>query len=341
MRTSFHPRLINDPFSDPGLFVPLLYRKRAILFDLGDLHALAPRDLLKVSHVFVTHTHMDHFTGFDALLRASLGRDKAIHLFGPPEFLRRVEGKLGGYTWNLVEEYEHNLALRVTEVGPETMKTRTYRCKDRFAAAEAEEEAPFTRILLNEPSLRLEAALLDHRIPCLGFSLVESFSINIDREKLRERDLPVGPWLTRFKKALYDQTDPKEVFTVTWEQKGSAVKEKRFVLGELANEIARISPGQKIAYLSDMAGSRENLEMAEGLIRHADSLYIEAPFLERDREIARKKYHLTARQAGELAGKAGVKRLILFHFSPRYSGEAEEIQEEAMEAFNKSVINEQ
>ena len=118
MKTSFHARLINDPFSDPGLFVPFLYEKRAMMFDLGDVGCLASRDLLKLTHVFVTHTHIDHFIGFDALLRILLGRDKTLHLFGPPKFIRQVEGKLAGYTWNLVEEYTNHFALKVYEVHP-------------------------------------------------------------------------------------------------------------------------------------------------------------------------------------------------------------------------------
>jgi len=83
MRSSFYPRLINDPFSDPGLFIPVVFERRALIFDLGELSNLSARDLLKVSHVFVTHTHMDHFIGFDTLLRLLLGRDKEIHMFGP------------------------------------------------------------------------------------------------------------------------------------------------------------------------------------------------------------------------------------------------------------------
>ena len=63
MRPSFLPRLVNGPFGDPGLFVPLTFQKRALLFDLGDLSRLSPGDLLKTSHVFVSHTHMDHFAG--------------------------------------------------------------------------------------------------------------------------------------------------------------------------------------------------------------------------------------------------------------------------------------
>ena len=88
MRPTFSPRLINNPFDDPGLYIPFLYRNRAMLFDLGDLSGLTSRDLLKVSHVFVTHTHMDHFIGFDTLLRRLMGRAKTLHLYGPHGFLQ-------------------------------------------------------------------------------------------------------------------------------------------------------------------------------------------------------------------------------------------------------------
>ena len=98
MRPSFLPRLVNRPFDDPGLFIPFLFEKRAILFDLGDIYSLSAKEILKTSHVFITHTHMDHFFGFDRLLRLFLGRDQHLFLYGPEGFLKNVEGKLAAYS---------------------------------------------------------------------------------------------------------------------------------------------------------------------------------------------------------------------------------------------------
>jgi len=176
--------------------------------------------------------------------------------------------------------------------------------------------------------------LLDHRVPCLGLSLVEHFYVNIDKEGLKALRLPVGPWLTRFKKALYNRQDPDSPFTVTWEREGKVTREKDFVLGDLVDKIARISPGRKFTYVTDIIGSRENCNAVIALARDSDHLFVEAPFLDKDKETARKKYHLTAKQAGALAGKAGAKQFTPFHFSPRYRGLSQDIEREAMEAYN-------
>ena len=86
MRPKFYPSLVNDRFGDPAVFIDFLLERRAILFDLGDIHALPPRSVLRLTDIFVSHTHIDHFAGFDRLLRLLVGRPKLLRLYGPPGF---------------------------------------------------------------------------------------------------------------------------------------------------------------------------------------------------------------------------------------------------------------
>jgi len=88
MRPLLHPTLLNGRFGDPALYVETLFEKHAVLFDLS---ALPPRKIQRIEHVFVSHAHIDHFIGFDRLLRVLAGREKQVNLYGPPEWLERVD----------------------------------------------------------------------------------------------------------------------------------------------------------------------------------------------------------------------------------------------------------
>ena len=124
MNAAFAARLVNGPFGDPGLYIHLRWEGRALLFDLGHNDALPAADMFRVSHVFVSHCHMDHFIGFDHLLRLFLARDEKLSLFGPPGIIDCVDGKLRGYTWNLVDNYQ--FAIEVSEVAPDSIRRVSY-----------------------------------------------------------------------------------------------------------------------------------------------------------------------------------------------------------------------
>ena len=331
MRPCLHPKLVNGPFDDPGLFIPFLFSKRAIIFDLGDIDRLPAKDILKVSLAGVTHTHVDHFIGFDRLLRIMLGREKNLLLFGPAGFLKNVEGKLSGYTWNLADKYNYPLCLEVTEVHPDFTLGRNYRCQDRFEPLNDPVRQPFDGVLFMEPALKVSAVHLDHKIPCLGLSVEERFHVNIIKEGLNRLGLQPGPWLSEFKQAIYRRDDPKAKFEVAPRQSPGG---KQFTLGELSEQIARITAGQKITYITDVVYSESNQDKIVAFARNSDHLFIEAVFMEKDRRVARQKYHLTARQAGKLAALAGVKKFSIFHFSPRYSGQEDLLYQEAWAAYN-------
>ena len=115
MNPSFSSYLVNDVFGDAGVYIEVRWSKRALLFDLGHNDGLGPTRLLRANDKFISHTHVDHFIGFDAVLRVALGRGKTVRLFGPPGLINNVQGKLQGYTWNLVDGYPLTLDVHHVE----------------------------------------------------------------------------------------------------------------------------------------------------------------------------------------------------------------------------------
>ena len=324
--------LINDPFGDPGVYVDFKYRNEAFLFDLGDLHPLPPRKLLKIDYIFVSHTHMDHFIGFDHLLRISLGRDRRIHLYGPPSFLKNVEDKLSSYTWNLVGNYTNEFELLVTEVHPGERISRRYRCRDAFKP-EGEERVNHDGTLVEGDFFSVKAAFLDHDTPCLAFRFEEKTRINIKKNVLREMGLPTGAWLQELKMYIMKGEPDTLPVQVWWRGADGRKEEKTVPLGILREKAVKITPGQIVSYVTDAVASDENERRIVEIAAGAELLFIEATFLDADADTAARKHHLTAKQAGMLAMKAGAKRIVLFHFSPKYKGSEELLIREAMEAF--------
>jgi ribonuclease Z len=326
MKPSFHARLINDRFEDPGLYVRVLREGRALMFDLGFTTSLSARDVLKTTDIFVSHTHIDHFIGFDSVLRVSLKKETPLRLYGPEGFIDRVEGKLKSYTWNLIGEYP--LELHVSEVRSDSVKRAVFRAEDSFRREETG-SLPFQGTLLENSFFRVSAAIVDHQIPCLAFCIEEDYHINIDKDKLNRMGLPVGPWLKELKTAIRENMVDL-IFTIGG---------RKFTLLEL-KDIANITRGQKISYVVDALGSEENIMKIVQLAKGSDVLFIETYFLDEDKERAKDRHHLTAREAGRIAREAGVGRLEVLHFSPRYMDEPERLLKEAEEEFGKpSSIN--
>jgi ribonuclease Z len=328
MTPQFHPALINGPFDDPGVYVDFLFERRALLFDLGDLRALPHRKVLRISHVCVSHTHIDHFIGFDQVLRLCLGRDKRLHLFGPPGFTAQVGHRLAAYTWDLVENYATDFTVTASEIHPDgRCQSADFHCRSGFQREGEATRSLHDGILLDEETLRLRAVFLEHSTPTLAFALEEKCHINILKNRLQERGLPTGPWLAELKRCILRGADDATPFTAWWRD-GATRVERSFTLGELKATILQIVPGQKIAYVTDTFATPANAARIVELARGADTLFIEATFLDADSQRAAERHHLTARQAGELARAAGVARVVPFHFSPRYLGREEELRRE-------------
>jgi ribonuclease Z len=114
---------------------------------------------------------------------------------------------------------------------------------------------------------------------------------------------------------------------ITWRDDAGA-HERVHCLRDLASELLTAEAGEKICYVTDVIYTEDNARRIAELAADAQRLYIECVFLEADAHHAAAKYHLTARQAGALARRAGAREVIPFHFSARYVDRAQELRAE-------------
>ncbi len=338
MKSGIQPALINDPFGDPGLLVQFLLQKRVLLFDLGDLSAVSNGTLLKVSHVFVSHTHIDHFIGFDRLLRTFFGRETTLTIFGPENIIQNVAGKLAGFTWNLVELYSESLTIEVVEVRQSGLLKGTFRAIDRFKLCDEKQE-PFEKdgLIVEDPAFSVHTAILEHRVPCLGFALQEKPHININKDKLQSMKAEPGPWLNELKQSVLGSEPDATLITVPLRESGGSQGFRDIPLGQLKGDLVEVFPGQKIGYVVDTVFNDRNRKKIVKLVESADVFFCESPFLADEEARGQERCHLTSRQAGTLAREAGVKQLQVFHFSRRHMPHLERFYKEAEDAFRGSM----
>jgi ribonuclease Z len=328
MRQLFEASLVNGPTGDPGLYVDLRGERRALMFDLGELGRLPPRKLLRLSHVFVSHTHMDHFVGFDTLLRVVLGRKERIVLVGGPGFVAQVEHRLRAYTWNVVHRYVPALVLEVHEFAPDGSARQAEFCSGTGFAREGDVSlAAGGDVLHDEPLLRVRGRFVDHEMPCLAFALEEKARARVAKDRLAARGMGTGAWLRELRGALLAGAPADTPIRVRWrDQQGE--HEQLHSVGELAAVILDTAPGQRIGYVTDLRFSEPNRQALQALLAGVDLLFIESPFLEADLQHALRKNHLTARHAGQIAHDLGARAVVPFHFSPRYALRTAELVDE-------------
>jgi ribonuclease Z len=134
-----------------------------------------------------------------------------------------------------------------------------------------------------------------HRIPCCGYLFRESPK----RRRLVKEKLPAG--LT-----------PAQLTGLTLGE--DVLDEAGNVLVRNLDVTTEPKSPRSYAFCSDTLYTESLAELVQGV----DLLYHEATFLDEMRDRALTTHHSTARQAGLLARRAQVQRLLIGHFSSRY-----------------------
>lgn len=157
-----------------------------------------------------------------------------------------------------------------------------------------------------DDNFRIEAIFLEHGIENIGWRVTEKESRKFDRQKLQQYGVQ-GPNVS-----LLEEKKELEI-------NGKLVR---------LDDVSQIRKGESIAVVIDTRYCQQAIDIA----KDARLLLCESTYLEEDHELARKHYHLTAKDAAIIASKAGVEELILTHFSARYL-QAKAFEEEARPYF--------
>lgn len=326
------PVLVNGRFGDPVLYVGFEFEKRGLLLDAGDISALEPAKLRRVSDLFVSHAHLDHFADFDRLLRHQLDQEQELRVYGPAGIIEKTGHKLAAYSWNLEPPSASDaLRITVTEIlSLSSARRAAFALGDKFRQNDIQSVKLTKGRLLDDHDVVVDCTVLDHKLPCLAFALREQAVPHIVEEKLIAEGLPVGPWLYSFKQALRRNEPAGTLITIDESRPARP-------LGELVQTVTAKTAQRKICYVTDCQFNARNAARVVALAEGADVLFIEAKFAQADSAIAKARYHLTTAQAGGLAARAGADRVEVFHFSERYEGDEARLLAEVQKAFQEKT----
>jgi ribonuclease Z len=163
----------------------------------------------------------------------------------------------------------------------------------------------------------IQTFAVDHTAASVGFALVEDERLGrFDVDLVRQLGVPEGPAFGRLHRGEDVELDD-----------GTVVRAKQVV--------GPARPGRKLVYTGDTRPCASTVEMAAG----ADVLIHEATFSEEESARARETRHSTAREAAAVGRDAGVARLILTHFSARFSEQAYRLRREAEAVFPAEIAD--
>jgi ribonuclease Z len=252
-----------------------------LLFDCGEgtqRQLVRSVGLVELDEVFITHFHADHVLGLPGMLKtfALMGRERPLTVHGPVG-LRRLFTSLQA----VIGRTAYDVMLSELQPGDE----------------------------LERDGYRVAAFGVDHRVPAVGYALIEDERPGrFDEARARELGVAPGPDFGRL-------------------QGGEAVGDVRpdQVLGEARR-------GRTVVITGDTAPC----EMTRAVAYHADLLVHEATFLHEEVDRAMETGHSTARAAAALAAEADVAMLALTHLSSRYGGG--DVRDEARAEFERTIV---
>ncbi len=168
-------------------------------------------------------------------------------------------------------------------------------------------------LIFEDKVIEVYAFPLSHGIPTSGFLFREKPRLaNLRREKLEEYKVPVRE-MQFIRKGADFTTETGEIIP--------------------NSELVNLAPSPRTyAFCSDTRYDERLIP----IVKNVNLLYHEATFAEQEKELAKKRFHSTAKQAATIAAKAEVGKLLIGHYSARYPDKTI-LEEQARAVFPNTV----
>jgi ribonuclease Z len=284
-----------------------------LLFDCGQdvLSALEYNEILAIDHLLFSHLHMDHIAGFDAFFRGLYARNsKPNQIWGPNQTARILQHRFCGTLWNLHNGM--NATWQVHDILEDFIRPYRYELSDAFENAYLEPKKPHSKFIIEHPDYTIEAIILDHLTPSIAYVVREASKVNLKPEELKTLGLEPGTWIQDLKNMAFK---PDTII----------INNKIYPLEALRQDLLTTTQGDAVAYCTDFILNQEAVNKLLPALQNVRLLLCESQYLQTDLDLAEKNYHITNKQAAELAARAGVQELRLFHISDRYTNSERQI----------------
>lgn len=284
---------------DISILIKITNSAKHYLCDCGEASLLTVKEIQSVSAVFISHTHIDHFSNFDGIFRHQIGSGEKVVICGPKNIHHQIEARLKSYTWNLIDEKAIEYEIREI-ISPEEINV--YMLRPPYWNLELVKTQNF---LFEDDQVKVDFAILDHKTDSIAYLFKEKDSVTFHEEASGFRK---GKWISELKAAFEKNDKDKEI-----EMEGTVYKASDLF------HLLIVNPGYKLGVIMDHAAKEENYEKIKTVFNKADLIYIESFYKDSDQEFAKINYHSFASASGKIMKDCQVKEAIPIHFSRRYT----------------------
>lgn len=269
------------------------------LCECGDASGLTVKEIQNTKAIFISHTHIDHFVNFDAVIRHQIGIERRIVVCGPAGIANQIKSRLHSYTWNLIQK--GSITYEIREVLDN--EVNVFELEPPFWELKQLEPLP-EGIIFEEKDFFVTSVILDHKIPVLAYKFEERDTLKIDIGKSGFRG---GRWVKKLKSAYENGLENHSI----------EIEGKEFAAKELFH-LLHIKKGDSVGIIMDHAASETNHAKISGHFGSCQTVYIECFYKEEDKNLAQLNSHSYSSMSGKVMAESRVERAVPVHFSRKY-----------------------